>query len=80
MKNPDGRIAGRSLDDGSITWSHKYDMNVVFAPPEEGKRCDGCGQPLIVMDHRWHPVEVRGGKYYCERCSSEQDQAESSSR
>lgn len=69
VKNPDGRIAGRSLEDGSITWSHKYDLNLVFIPPHEGQKCDSCGTGLIRADGRWHPVEVRNGNYYCEECS-----------
>ncbi len=68
--NPDGRIAGRSLEDGHITWSHKYDLNVTFTPPGDGQRCDGCGCELVALDGRWHPVEVRGGRYYCEKCPS----------
>gem|GEM_PF-6667103 len=69
MKNPDGRIAGRTLEDGKITWSHKYDINVVFVPPSDTQRCDRCGGILIKPDGKWHPVEVREGKYYCEHCA-----------
>ncbi len=71
VHNPDGRIAGRSLEDGRVTWSHKYDLNLIFSPPEEGQRCDSCRRVLIERDGKWHPVEVRSGKYYCEACSSE---------
>jgi predicted RNA-binding Zn-ribbon protein involved in translation (DUF1610 family) len=67
--NPDGIIAGRSLDNGHVTWSHKYDMNVVFAAPDDAALCSNCGGPLIVRDGKWHPVRLKGGKYYCENCS-----------
>ncbi|MBX8632128.1 MAG: hypothetical protein KIY12_09735 [Thermoplasmata archaeon] len=69
--NPDGLIAGRSLENGSLTWSHKYDMNVRFEPPGEDDVCAGCGGPLIARDGRWHPVLVKNGKYYCEKCSKQ---------
>ncbi|MEM3851379.1 MAG: hypothetical protein QXP70_00040 [Methanomassiliicoccales archaeon] len=65
----DGRIAGRTLADGSITWSHKFDINVVFKPPEDDQRCDKCGGELIKHDGKWHAVDVVKGRYYCERCS-----------
>ena len=67
--NPDGRIAGRTLEDGHITWSHKYDMNVVFVPPGEDERCFACGSRLVAPDGRWHGAEVKKGKYYCEKCT-----------
>ena len=67
--NPDGRIAGRSLEDGRVTWSHKYDMNVMFEPPAGEEKCIVCHSILIVLDGKWHPVEVKSGNYYCEKCS-----------
>ena len=69
VSNPDGRIAGRSLEDGRITWSHKYDLNLVFTPPDDRQKCDSCGRELVARDGRWHPVDVRNGRYYCEECS-----------
>lgn len=69
VSNPDGRIAGRSLEDGRITWSHKYDLNLVFTPPDDRQKCDSCGGELVARDGRWHPVDVRNGRYYCEECS-----------
>lgn len=71
VQNPDGRIAGRSIEDGGITWSHKYDLNLTFTPPHEGQKCDSCGSSLVALDGKWHPVEVRDGRYYCERCSKQ---------
>lgn len=70
MKNPDGRIAGRTLADGNIVWSHKFDINVAFIPPSNEQKCSSCGGPLVINDGRWHPVEVRDGRYYCEECAS----------
>ena len=67
--NPDGRIAGRSLEDGRITWSHKYDMNVMFEPPAGNQDCTACRSSIVKPDGRWHAAEVRNGRYYCEKCS-----------
>lgn len=66
--NPDGIIAGRRLDSGRVTWSHKYDMNVVFVPPDDSAVCSSCGAALIAGDGKWHPVRLKDGKYYCENC------------
>ncbi len=68
--NPDGRIAGRTLEDGRVTWSHKYDMNVVFEPPDGNGKCSACGSGLVLPDGKWHGAEVKNGKYYCEKCSA----------